>query len=205
MQKILNLEKIENSIVDRDYFPFFHIQDSISDSYFKEIIENFPDFKSGGSFPYTKGVGSKHLDMLITELQSKGFRSILEKKLEVDLSGKEVITTLRGFSRSRDGKIHTDSKSKIVTVLLYLNSKWTSNQGHLRMLKNNYDLEDYIFEVPCSFGSMVAFKVTDNCWHGFLPYEGKRLSIQMNYVMPKSLKIHNFRHNLSHFIKKIFR
>ena len=64
------------------------------------------------------------------------------------------------------------------------------------------DVEDFIEEVPCSFGSMVAFKVTDNCWHGFAPYEGKRLSIQLNYIHPESFKIHSIRHRLSAFLKK---
>ena len=63
----------------------------------------------------------------------------------VDLKHAEVITTLRGFSRLKDGKIHTDSQSKIVTVLLYLNKNWDNEIGNLRLLKKNNDLENYIF------------------------------------------------------------
>ena len=39
-------------------------------------------------------------------------KNILEEKLNVDLSNSEIVTTLRGYSRKKDGKIHTDSKSK---------------------------------------------------------------------------------------------
>mgnify|MGYP003327121918 CR=1 FL=1 len=61
---------------------------------------------------------------------------MLEKKFNVDLSDSEVVSTLRGYSRERDGQIHTDSKSKILTVLLYLNHEWKEETGNLRMLSN---------------------------------------------------------------------
>ena len=48
----------------------------------------------------------------------------------------------------KDGKIHTDSKSKVLTFLLYLNEEWDNEKGLLRMLKNNFDLEDFIEEIP---------------------------------------------------------
>jgi len=110
---------------------------------------------------------------------------------------------LRGFSRAKDGKIHTDSQSKIVTVLLYLNKNWDNSIGNLRLLKKNNDLEDYIQEISSEYGNLVAFKVTDNCWHGFMPFEGKRLSIQLNYIYPKSLNTHKIRHKLSSSFKKL--
>ena len=44
-----------------------------------------------------------------------------------------MVTTLRGYSRKKDGKIHTDSKTKILTVLLYLNENWLDINGNLRL------------------------------------------------------------------------
>ena len=32
--------------------------------------------------------------------------------------------TVRGFVREKDGSIHTDSETKIITVLLYMNEDW---------------------------------------------------------------------------------
>ena len=128
-------------------------------------------------------------------------KAILEEKLNVDLSNSEIVTTLRGFSRKKDGKIHTDSKSKIVTLLLYLNESWEYETGKLRMLKNEENLDDFIKEIPATLGSVVAFKVTENCFHGFLPFEGKRQSIQMNYVYRKNFKTHKLRHFLSSLFK----
>ena len=131
-------------------------------------------------------------------------KEVLSEKFQVDLSNTEVITTLRGYSRMKDGKIHTDSKSKVLTFLLYLNEEWNNEKGLLRMLKNDFNLEDFIREIPASFGSLVVFKVTENCWHGFHPVEGKRLSIQMNYVKKESAASHKIRHGLSSILKKLF-
>ena len=94
---------------------------------------------------------------------------------------------------------------KILTILLYLNKDWQDSKGNLRLLKENNNLKDYIKEIPCSFGSLVAFKVTANCWHGFKTYEGKRLSLQLNYIYPEALITHNLRHKLSSSLKSIFK
>ena len=194
----LNLAKVENN-----FFPYFHVENALS--HFlnsSDLIKDFPDIDSGGSFP-SDNLKQGDIKKLVEELEGDEFKAILENKLGVDLKDAEVITTLRGFSRFKDGKIHTDSQSKIVTVLLYLNKNWDNEIGNLRLLKKNNDLENYIQEISSEYGNLVAFKVTDNCWHGFMPFEGKRLSIQLNYIHPKSLNMHKIRHKLSASFKKL--
>ena len=39
------------------------------------------------------------------------------------------MVTVRGRTDARDGKIHSDSKSKLVTVLLYMNGTWEKPGG----------------------------------------------------------------------------
>ena len=194
----LNLAKVDNNI-----FPYFHVENALS--HFlnsSDLVKDFPDIDSGGSFP-SDNLKEGDIKKLVEELEGDEFKAILENKLGVDLKDAEVITTLRGFSRFKDGKIHTDSQSKIVTVLLYLNKNWDNEIGNLRLLKKNNDLENYIQEISSEYGNLVAFKVTDNCWHGFMPFEGKRLSIQLNYIYPKSLNMHKIRHKLSASFKKL--
>ena len=199
------LDKIQLHLakVDKSFFPYFHVENALSHDFEPlDLVDNFPDIDSGGSFP-SDNLDEGYIKKLVQELEGDKFRAILEDKLEVDLKDAEVITTLRGFSRAKDGKIHTDSQSKIVTVLLYLNKNWDNSIGNLRLLKKNNDLEDYIQEISSEYGNLVAFKVTDNCWHGFMPFEGKRLSIQLNYIYPKSLNTHKIRHKLSSSFKKL--
>jgi len=201
----LNLKKIQETEVKKEYFPFFTVSNSfLEDVDSSELVEDFPDISEGGSFPVDVNAGQNIKD-LIKELEGPEFRKLLEDKFKVELKNKPAVTTLRGYSRLKDGKIHTDSSTKTVTVLLYLNENWNENEGHLRLLKDSEDLNNYIEEVPCTFGSMVGFRVTKNCWHGFQPYEGKRLSLQLNYISSESLGLHNARHRISAFFKQFFK
>ena len=201
----LNLKKIYETVVQNEYFPFFTVNNSfLEDVDSSQLVEDFPDISEGGSFPVDLNAGQNIKD-LIKELEGPEFRKLLEDKFKVELKNKPAVTTLRGYSRLKDGKIHTDSSTKTVTVLLYLNQNWNENEGHLRLLKDSEDLTNYIEEVPCTFGSMVGFRVTKNCWHGFQPYEGKRLSLQLNYISSQSLGLHNARHRISAFFKQFFK
>ena len=201
--QLLDKNQLNLAKVDNNFFPYFHVENALS--HFlnsSDLVKDFPDIDSGGSFP-SDNLKEGDIKKLVEELEGDEFKAILENKLGVNLKDAEVITTLRGFSRFKDGKIHTDSQSKIVTVLLYLNKNWDNEIGNLRLLKKNNDLENYIQEISSEYGNLVAFKVTDNCWHGFMPFEGKRLSIQLNYIYPKSLNIHKIRHKLSASFKKL--
>ena len=204
--KLINSEKLSKALVNKDFFPFFHVENIFLDQIdSSSIIKDFPDINDGGSFHVDAILSGESIRNLIKEVESEEFKRILETKFSINLDKAKVVTTLRGFSRKKDGKIHTDSKTKILTVLLYLNLNWPENRGNLRLLKGNNNLDEYIKEIPCTFGSLVSFKVTDQCWHGFKPYEGKRLSIQLNYIYPEALSSHNLRHKLSSSLKSIFK
>ena len=201
--QLLDKNQLDLAKVDNNFFPYFHVENALSNFLnSSDLVKDFPDIDSGGSFP-SDNLKEGDIKKLVEELEGDEFKAILENKLGVDLKDAEVITTLRGFSRFKDGKIHTDSQSKIVTVLLYLNKNWDNEIGNLRLLKKNNDLDNYIQEISSEYGNLVAFKVTDNCWHGFMPFEGKRLSIQLNYIYPKSLNMHKIRHKLSASFKKL--
>ena len=201
--QLLDKNQLNLAKVDNNFFPYFHVENALSNFLnSSDLVKDFPDIDSGGSFP-SDNLKEGDIKKLVEELEGDEFKAILENKLGVDLKDAEVITTLRGFSRFKDGKIHTDSQSKIVTVLLYLNKNWDNEIGNLRLLKKNNDLDNYIQEISSEYGNLVAFKVTDNCWHGFMPFEGKRLSIQLNYIYPKSLNMHKIRHKLSASFKKL--
>ena len=201
--QLLDKNQLNLAKVDKHFFPYFHVENALSNFLnSSDLVKDFPDIDSGGSFP-SDNLKEGDIKKLVEELEGDQFKAILENKLGVNLKDAEVITTLRGFSRFKDGKIHTDSQSKIVTVLLYLNKNWDNEIGNLRLLKKNNDLDNYIQEISSEYGNLVAFKVTDNCWHGFMPFEGKRLSIQLNYIYPKSLNMHKIRHKLSASFKKL--
>jgi len=90
--------------------------------------------------------------------------------------------TLRGYSDGKDGGIHTDSASKLITVLIYMNPDWDEAAGRLRLLRGPDDLSDYVAEVPPLAGTMVAFRRSAASYHGHCAHIGRRRSIQLNWV-----------------------
>ena len=201
---MLNFELIKKAEINSEFYPFFTVQDVfLNKQDHKRVAADFPNLNKGGSFPSSSVSYVESIQSLLDYLEGDQMRNILENKFEIDLKDKPVVSTFRGYSRIKDGRIHSDSKTKIITVLLYLNDKWDESNGLLRMLKDKDNIDNYITEIPASMGSMVAFKVTNDCWHGFIPYEGKRCSIQLNYLYKEALSQHKIRHKLSSFFKKL--
>jgi len=92
------------------------------------------------------------------------------------------LLTLRGRSDGKDGYIHTDSATKIITLLLYMNPVWDHVEGRLRLLRGPDDLEDYAREVAPLAGTMLAFRRSERSFHGHHPHVGERRSLQLNWV-----------------------
>jgi SM-20-related protein len=122
-----------------------------------------------------------HFAELLKELEGPMFRDAVEKKFGIDLERRPTMCTVRGYLQKKDGGIHTDSKTKIITVLLYLNEHWSDEGGRLRLLRNGTDLESYAAEVPPTDGTLLLFLRSNNSWHGHKPYEGAaaRRSVQL--------------------------
>lgn len=203
MNKIIDYAVIENAAVQQTPYPFFGIDNVFADESHQALLRDFPTLNDGGSFPLESIELKGELARLVDEIEGEQFRSVMAKKFDVDLSDKPIVITARGFSRQKDGRNHTDSKTKLITVLLYVNDGWESETGRLRML-NSDDINDYAAEFSSSIGQMIAFKVTDNCWHGYQSFEGQRQSLQINYLVEERYtNQHVYRHKISAFFKKI--
>ena len=201
MTQILNKQALMAAIINKDFFPYCYIKNSLNNNQLtKKILLDFPLINKGGSFNIPSKENS--INELVNDFKNPVIKSILSDKFNVDLDRASTIATLRGYSRRKDGNIHSDSSSKILTILIYLNKTWDHENGLLRLLKTKDNLDDYIVEIPANLGSMVIFKVTNNCWHGYKSFEGERKSIQINYVHKRSHKVHLIRHSISSFFKK---
>jgi len=204
-QNIIDFSAIEKTPVQKSPYPFFGIDNVFDIKKHQDLLQDFPSITSGGSFPLENIEIKGAMAQLIKDIESDEFRRVMGQKFDVELKDKPLIITARGFSRQKDGQNHTDSKTKLITVLLYVNDGWESPVGRLRML-NGDDIEDVAAEFSSSIGQMIAFKVTDNCWHGYHPYEGIRQSLQINYLVEEKYTSHHvYRHKLSAFIKRLFK
>ncbi len=202
---MLDLERIRSAQLRADPFPYTVIDDAIAKENLADVIKDFPDIRHPGSIPISTVSYGEAFAALLAQLNGEALRQLIAEKFAVDLSDKPIMTTVRGVMRSKDGRIHTDSKTKVITILIYFNEDWQEGDGRLRILRNGHDIENFVEEIPPKFGTMLIFKVTDNCWHGHKPVVGKRLSLQMNYVVNETAKNkHQFFHNLSAKLKNLF-
>jgi SM-20-related protein len=202
---MINFEKLqETPLMDYPY-PYQIIENFIRFDKLPALLSSFPQIDKGGSFPLDSFQIDEPLQALMTELESDTFREHLATTFEMNLTNRPTMTTLRGFSRRKDGRIHTDSKSKLLTVLLYLNLNWDSEMGRLRILNQAHNMEDYTDEVSPEAGTCLIFKVTPNCWHGYPKFIGRRQSLQFNYtVNEEAADSHLSRHRFSAKIKAFF-
>lgn len=163
----------------------------------------YPEIRSPGSFSLADAPAGPALAGLIEDLLSHRFRAQMERIFALDLEGRPAVVTLRGQSSPRDGRIHTDSRSKMLSLLLYLNAGWVGSAGQLRLLRNGSDIDAYAVEIPASLGSMVAFPRRDNSWHGHTPFIGQRRVLQMNYLQSSRASLVGvLRHRFSALIKQ---
>lgn len=205
MNAILNLKALESSQLQHTPYPFFVVDQSINPEQVDAVMRDFPAITGGGSYTLEDLATGPAFDALIEELNGPAFRRLISDKLDLDLSTLPMIVTLRGVSRAKDGRIHTDSKSKIATILIYFNEPWTVNTGKLRILNSN-NMEDMVAEIAPNAGTLLAFRVTDNCWHGYPPFEGVRRSIQINFVADEAaVKKHHNRHGWTAKLKSMLR
>lgn len=102
--------------------------------------------------------------------------------------------------------VHTDSKSKVATALLYMNPNWhDTSDGCLRFLSRIDDIDATIApEIKPLYGEFVVFKRADNSFHGYLPYEGERRIIQVAWLTSEEEKARKTQRGVaSRFFKKI--
>lgn len=200
----LDYSALERAPLQTEPYEYLIVEKFVKPEKFAEAMGDFPEVPGPGSHPPSQLTISGKFKALLDELQDDAFRKAIEKKFDIDLTGRPTMYTVRGFLRPTDGSIHTDSETKIITVLLYLNEDWGADGGKLRILRNGTDLEDYVAEVPPSLGTLLVFKRSDNSWHGHKPFEGQRRVVQMNWVRDDDVVLREQRrHSLSTRFKKL--
>jgi SM-20-related protein len=204
MPDYLRLEAFRATPLVKEPFPHLIVEGFLGKAALAAINADYPKLTSPGSFPVDQVTFGPAFRALLDELEGDEFREAFEEKFGLDLSGRPTITTVRGRCDPRDGKIHTDSTSKIITVLIYMNESWGEAGGRLRLLRSARDLNDIIVEVPPVAGTMLAFKRSNNSWHGHEPFAGERRVIQFNWLTSQgNQQIAMLRHHTSASFKRL--
>ena len=199
----LDLGRLRTANVVSSPFEHVIVQGFLSRETIDQINETFPPIPSSGSYSIDNLTRDTVIKEVIDELDSRECEEIIEHKFNINLLGHAKMYSLRGYTRAKDGKIHTDSKDKIITVLLYLNRTWPHAAGRLRLLRNGQNLDDYAVEIPPDNGTLLVFRRSRNSWHGHLPFTGQRRALQMNWMVnERRVAWHAFRHWVSAPIKR---
>ena len=204
MTGLIKLSTLNAAPVRHDPFDFFAVENILTPGSLQAIQQDFPMIDKPGIYPVSALQFGPNFAALLREVKSERLSAIIGNKFGIDLTGLPLMVTVRGHAQQKDGRIHCDSKDKVVTCLLYLNDEWDAAEGRLRMLRNGEDIENYAAEISASGGSFAAFRVTPTSWHGHKPFVGERRYIMFNWIRSKdALKSHEWRHRLSSLVKKI--
>jgi hypothetical protein len=201
---LLKIDALARTPLQTDPYEYVVVENFLDDKDQAQILGGFPDMPDAGSFPLSELEVGPGLQALFDAMDGPEFRKAIEQKFGLDLAGRATMFTLRGRCDARDGRIHTDSKKKIITVLLYLNEGWQEEGGRLRLLRSGEDLNAVAAEVPPKFGTLLVFRRSDRSWHGHEQYVGPRKVIQMNWVVSDKVAAwEQLRHRISATAKRL--
>jgi SM-20-related protein len=204
MLNCLKLEAFRETPLVKEPFEYLVVPGFITQDALARLNADYPNISESGSFPVERTSYGPAFQSLVDELVSDEFREAFEEKFALNLAGRPTTITVRGKCGAGDGKIHTDSTSKIITVLIYMNPSWEKPGGRLRLLRSSSNLNDIIVEVPPTEGTMLAFRRADNSWHGHEPFVGVRRVVQFNWVTSEgNRQMAMLRHHASASFKRM--
>lgn len=178
----LDLARFRGTPLNQAPFPYLVVPHFVQQAAIAAIHADFPIIENAGSFPVATLTYGPGFRALLDSLTAPETRAAFAEKFGIDLNGRPTMITVRGRCGAKDGAIHTDSKSKIITALVYMNPAWEESGGRLRLLRSPDDLDDVLVEVPPMEGTLVAFRRSDNSYHGHKPFLGPRRVVQLNWV-----------------------
>ncbi|KGE03982.1 2OG-Fe(II) oxygenase [Pseudohaliea rubra] len=200
-----NLEALRAAPLSTDPFPFLVAPGFLSPEGLAAVNADYPVIDSAANHALEDLSYGPAFARLVEDLESEAFARVLGERFTMALAGLPSTITVRKFCERTDGNIHTDHKSKIITVLVYFNEHWDSTDGQLRMLRGKGDIEDYAAEVPPLGGTLLAFKRTPHSWHGHTRFVGERRMLQLNYLdrSPLAIATQRMARAGTHFAKNV--
>jgi hypothetical protein len=206
MLDITRLAAPEVSVL-HEPFPLLVAHDQLPAPAQAALEQDFPRYASAGFFPYDEADCGPAIQSLVEELTSPEFADALGTRLGIEhLGAYPTLVTLCRSLNKRHGTIHTDSRSKVATALVYLCRSWPDTSGGcLRFLERIDDIDALVTpEIRPLYGTIAAFRRADNSFHGHLPHEGERPVIQVAWLTSEAEKSRKTRRGRgSRMVKKL--
>jgi len=197
-----------DTVVREQPFRFLIARGQLPPSAADQLRHDFPKYAGAGFFPYEHRDCGPGINRLVAELTDPSVASAVGARLGIDNLGQypTLVTLCRALNK-RHGTIHTDSRSKVATALLYFEADWPdTSDGCFRFLNRIDAIDDLAApEIKPVYGNFVVFKRADNSFHGHLPFEGERRVIQVAWLTSEEEKLRKTqRGKLSRLFKKLF-
>lgn len=202
--EVLDLDALRRAGISRDPFDHVVLPGFITADVAAAARAAFPRSAHGGIAPAGSRPADDGLGRLLAALRHPRTSAAFSDIFGVSLSPDTLMIHLRSRCRPQDGQIHTDSRDKVVTCLLYLNESWPHPGGRLRLLRSPDNLEDMAGEVAPLEGTLVAFRRSDSSFHGHHPFEGERIYVMFNWmVSAQAARRETRRHAVSAAFKRL--
>lgn len=202
---LINLNALREAQLHTDPFDFLVAPGFLSNEVLARVNADYPAIETAANHALDSLQYGACFATLMDELQSPAFATALGERFDMELASLPTTVTVRKFCERTDGNIHTDHKSKVITVLVYFNEQWDHEDGQLRMLRSKGDIEDFVAQVPPLGGTMLAFRRTDHSWHGHTRFVGERRMVQVNFLdqSPLSVAAQRISRFGTHFMKNV--
>jgi SM-20-related protein len=202
---LINLDVLRDAQLHTDPFDFLVAPGFLNSDVLAQVNADYPSIDTAANHALENLQYGPAFKALMAELQDQAFATVLGERFDMELASLPTTVTVRKFCERTDGNIHTDHKSKVITVLVYFNEQWDHEAGQLRMLRSKGDIEDYAAQVPPLGGTMLAFRRTDHSWHGHTQFVGERRMVQVNYLdqSPLAVAAQRISRFGTHFMKNV--
>lgn len=202
---LIDYRRFAAATLEREPFEYIVVPEFVPPPVAAAAAEAFPDSGLPGVLPAPDTAPDDAFGRLLAALRSQQLTDAVAGKFGRTLSTDRLMITLRARTRPADGRIHTDSTTKVITALIYLNGAWSDPGGRLRLLRGPDDIDDVIAEVPPLAGTLIAFRRTANSWHGHRPHDGPRRAIMLNWMTDATTARRELRrHTVSAGVKRLF-
>lgn len=191
MATLLSNDGLASALVHGEPFAFLLARDILVADAAPALAADFPRYRGAGFFPHAESDCGPSINALVAELTAPAFADAIGARLGIErLSRHPTLVTLCRALNLRHGTIHTDSRSKVATALVYLSPDWPDiSAGCLRFLARADDIESVLVpELRPIYGRLAAFKRADNSFHGHLPFEGERPVIQVAWLVDEAAR-----------------
>ncbi|MCB1687624.1 MAG: 2OG-Fe(II) oxygenase [Halioglobus sp.] len=202
---LINIDALRATPLQTDPYDYLVVPEFLRAGALESVNRDYPAIDTAANHALENLSYGAAFETLMDELRSPELATVLGEKFDMELASLPTTVTVRKFCERTDGNIHTDHKSKVITMLVYFNEQWDHPDGQLRLLRSKDDIEDYAAQVPPLGGSMIAFRRTDHSWHGHTRFVGERRMVQVNYLdqSPLAVAAQRISRFGTHFMKNV--